>query len=448
MAPMNPKRPPRPRGLGGPPVRKPAAETDPDFGFEDGQILKADDPRPQLVAQYPVGSNSRPGSERIATGSKAARGIDRELAPSFDRKLTESGVQTAFLYVERGPGQGQLVPLADGMTVLGRSSSADFRLQHPSISRRHAQLTREGGRFFLKDLESQNGTFINRLRVTREVEVGPGDQIALGTVLLKLRGNKSVEPAPTLFDEDEGTDVEAPKSRSPKAWLIFGGSCVACLVAYTLVSLLSSNAPAPKVVAPPAPAATEAKPSAAPAPAEAKPTPPAAAPAPAPTRAAEPASEKPAHAKHAARREPAPKPAPAPAPSKPAKAEAASDDASTSSAATTAIRAKYEEGNVQAALELAHKSHANEWVKKLMRFRVNYDAARAALSSHNVDSASHLIQQALDVDEQIAEGWGTYNAELRSELTAISARTTPNAKVPVAAQQKPKKSSIDAAFDK
>src|SRR5262249_15606440 len=112
------------------------------------------------------------------------------------------------------------------------------------------------------------------------------------------------------------------------------------------------------------------------------------------------------------------------------------------------IRAKYEEGNVQAALELAHKAHASDWVKKLTRFKSNYDSAQSALSTHNVETAAKYIQRALDVDEQIAEGWGTYNAELRSELTAITARTTPNAKVPVpTAPAKSKKSQIDAAFD-
>jgi hypothetical protein len=261
-----------------------------------------------------------------------------------------------------------------------------------------------------------------------------------------LRGNKAVEPEPTLFD-DEGTELESPKSPLTKPAVLFGGSFAGCLLVYLLIGLLRTpNAPSPA----PTPAKT-AKPASAPAPAaaaaketsvaEAKPKPAAAA-APKPTPVAK-------HAQHK-EKPTATRPgraAPVVASTK-ADAEEPSRSEENGASLPAPIRAKYEEGNVQGALEVARKSHATQWVQKLTRFRASYDAARTALAAHNVDTATRYIQQALDMDEQIAEGWGTYNAELRSELTAISARTTPNAKVPVAPAAKAKKSSIDAAFDK
>ena len=82
----------------------------------------------------------------------------------------------AFLFVEKGPGAGQLVPLRQGTLVIGRGSASDLRLVHPSISRKHAAITREGGRFFIRDFGSQNGTFVNQLRCPQELELFPGDE--------------------------------------------------------------------------------------------------------------------------------------------------------------------------------------------------------------------------------------------------------------------------------
>ncbi len=112
------------------------------------------------------------------------------MATRFDAKeYSDPGFVPAFLYVEKGPGAGQLIPVKQGALIIGRASICDLRLQHPSISRRHAQLTRQGDRFTLKDLGSQNGTFVNRVKIIGDLEIRIGDEIALGNALLKLRGS-------------------------------------------------------------------------------------------------------------------------------------------------------------------------------------------------------------------------------------------------------------------
>ena len=58
----------------------------------------------------------------------------------------------------------------------------------PSVSRRHAQLRRDGKRWLLRDLGSRNGTRLNGARVTEEIEVRPGDQLSLGGVCYRLGG--------------------------------------------------------------------------------------------------------------------------------------------------------------------------------------------------------------------------------------------------------------------
>jgi hypothetical protein len=78
------------------------------------------------------------------------------------------------------------LPASDREVVLGRSRDCDCVLADPSVSRRHAQLRRDGGRWLLRDLGSRNGTRVNGMRVLDEVEVGPGDRVSFGDARLRL----------------------------------------------------------------------------------------------------------------------------------------------------------------------------------------------------------------------------------------------------------------------
>jgi FHA domain/Domain of unknown function (DUF1707) len=64
--------------------------------------------------------------------------------------------------------------------TLGRSRECDCVVSDPSVSRRHAELRSEGGRWLLRDLGSRNGTRVNDLRVLEETEVHPGDRVSFG----------------------------------------------------------------------------------------------------------------------------------------------------------------------------------------------------------------------------------------------------------------------------
>jgi hypothetical protein len=71
--------------------------------------------------------------------------------------------------------------------TIGRSRSCDCMVGEPSVSRRHAELRREGERWLLRDLGSRNGTRVNGLRVLEEAEVRPGDVVSFGGVRYRLR---------------------------------------------------------------------------------------------------------------------------------------------------------------------------------------------------------------------------------------------------------------------
>jgi hypothetical protein len=77
--------------------------------------------------------------------------------------------------------------LPDESMTIGRAPSCDCVLAVATVSRRHAQVRRDGTRWLLRDLGSRNGTRLNGMRVTDEVEVRPGDQLSLGGVRHRLR---------------------------------------------------------------------------------------------------------------------------------------------------------------------------------------------------------------------------------------------------------------------
>jgi FHA domain/Domain of unknown function (DUF1707) len=72
------------------------------------------------------------------------------------------------------------LPEAERNVTLGRARDCDCVLADPSVSRRHAELRREGERWLLRDLGSRNGTRVNGVRLLDEAEVGPGDRVSFG----------------------------------------------------------------------------------------------------------------------------------------------------------------------------------------------------------------------------------------------------------------------------
>ncbi len=74
--------------------------------------------------------------------------------------------------------------------ILGRSPSCDIPLEDSKVSRRHARITLTDGAYFLEDLGSTNGTFINRgkrlMPGTRQ-PLSDGDEIIVGKTFLRFQ---------------------------------------------------------------------------------------------------------------------------------------------------------------------------------------------------------------------------------------------------------------------
>ena len=75
--------------------------------------------------------------------------------------------------------------LADEPVVLGRNKQCEVVLADPNVSRRHAEIRREGGQYVIIDLNSTNGVQVNGRDVKRAV-LTHGDRITVGTTHLRF----------------------------------------------------------------------------------------------------------------------------------------------------------------------------------------------------------------------------------------------------------------------
>ena len=85
----------------------------------------------------------------------------------------------ARLFVLSGPLKESTIPLSEGEVTIGREASNGIAVPDPSVSRRHCLIHWEDGRFQVQDLDSRNGTQVNRTAVEQQW-LQHGDEIATG----------------------------------------------------------------------------------------------------------------------------------------------------------------------------------------------------------------------------------------------------------------------------
>ena len=87
---------------------------------------------------------------------------------------------SARISIKTGPGAGQVIVLSEKELVIGRTASAGLVIKHPEVSQRHAHIVFRGNDFYVEDLGSSNGTFINNQRIQGIQILANGDEISLG----------------------------------------------------------------------------------------------------------------------------------------------------------------------------------------------------------------------------------------------------------------------------
>ncbi|MDR1812254.1 MAG: FHA domain-containing protein [Candidatus Fibromonas sp.] len=81
----------------------------------------------------------------------------------------------------------QVVPIPEKGLVVGRDSFCDLRLTDEFVSMQHCKILFENGIFFLEDLGSTNGTFIDGTEVEEKSILNEGQNIQIGITVMKAK---------------------------------------------------------------------------------------------------------------------------------------------------------------------------------------------------------------------------------------------------------------------
>ena len=113
-------------------------------------------------------------------------------------------MDTPFLRIEES---GEVFPLRDVVTTVGRGQGVDIHLDDPSVSRLHAELVRRGPYVYVVDLGlSRNGTRVNGRPIARRV-LDEGDVLNFGAARGRIGG---------IQQEEITAEAELRRSAAPE----------------------------------------------------------------------------------------------------------------------------------------------------------------------------------------------------------------------------------------
>ena len=92
------------------------------------------------------------------------------------------------LVVVAGPLTGTTIPLTSSGVLIGRAPSCTLVLDDDYSSSRHARIFPQGGQWFVEDLGSTNGTYINEERVQGILPLALGVGVQIGQSVVELQG--------------------------------------------------------------------------------------------------------------------------------------------------------------------------------------------------------------------------------------------------------------------
>lgn len=84
-------------------------------------------------------------------------------------------------------GGGEEIPLRKDRILIGRRENCDIVLRFPNVSGQHCRMSVESGYWFVKDLDSRNGTKVNGYRVTHRKRLDPGALLSVAKHQYEIR---------------------------------------------------------------------------------------------------------------------------------------------------------------------------------------------------------------------------------------------------------------------
>jgi pSer/pThr/pTyr-binding forkhead associated (FHA) protein len=102
------------------------------------------------------------------------------------------------LTMRSGPNPGTVYALEGDQIGIGRDSANEITVNDAEVSRRHSQLSFQGGKYVLEDVGSTNGTFVNGQRLTGPRVLKSGEVVSLGEQIVFVYEAVESDPGATV----------------------------------------------------------------------------------------------------------------------------------------------------------------------------------------------------------------------------------------------------------
>ena len=115
--------------------------------------------------------------------------VDRTPAPASGSARASAAATPArpSVLLVQSDGQKPRTVRLDGSTTIGRAVECELRIDDTYISQQHARIFDRGGSWYVEDLGSTNGTFVNDQKLVAPATLTPGDRIRIGQTIVELR---------------------------------------------------------------------------------------------------------------------------------------------------------------------------------------------------------------------------------------------------------------------
>jgi pSer/pThr/pTyr-binding forkhead associated (FHA) protein len=116
------------------------------------------------------------------------------------------------LVVAQGVHKGKVIPIPVAQFVIGRDEGCQLRPSSPAISKRHCAFIVRGGKVFVHDFGSTNGTFVNDQQISGEIECNADDRIRLGPLefVLQVKRTPGLSPSRDELKPPSAASIPTP----------------------------------------------------------------------------------------------------------------------------------------------------------------------------------------------------------------------------------------------
>ena len=119
------------------------------------------------------------------------------------------------LIMRTGPTPGAIFTLEGDQLNIGRDSSNEITINDAEVSRRHARLTFQGGKYVLEDLGSTNGTFVNGQRLAGPRVLKAGEVVSFGEQIVLVFEVTANDPGATMVSPRAAAVPSASRPVTP-----------------------------------------------------------------------------------------------------------------------------------------------------------------------------------------------------------------------------------------